>query len=99
MFWFGTKFELIDEFMVNESLVFDPSVVEFPFTNKLPPTFTSPEVCITPGAVVATPTPKPPVRYPLPETDNVCAGDVEPIPKLPTWLNDSAPPDVKNCNP
>src|SRR3989338_5281744 len=47
------------------------------------PTVAVPEVFRLPLVVLTTPTPKPPVRYPLPATESVVAGLVEPMPTVP----------------
>ncbi len=78
----GIRSELIDEFMERVSDVVSPMIVADPATCKLPPTVTLLDVSMTPAAVVATPIPRPPVMYALPNTLSFCDGDDVPIPTL-----------------
>ena len=52
----------------------------------------TPEVWITPPVVVATPTPKPPVKYPSPVIERCLAGTVVPIPTNPLALTPNTVP-------
>ena len=63
--------------MVDDAVETNPAVV------SSPPIFAAPDVCSVPFVVFRVPMPRPPVRYVLPPIDNVVAGDVVPMPKLP----------------